>query len=151
MENELVLAVKSRKSMNRYIASISIFIIVAIVFYLITYVFKTVAEDRIFTFTIIIFLSLATIVYYGFFFIRILMMPKELIVLREGELTVKGRTRLKAEQVKDIRTKYGFGSSPKFSYGKLVIETKDNTKITVWEVEDVARVRQKMHEILGIV
>lgn len=150
MDNEMVLAVRSKKSLNRYIASISIFIIAAIVFYLITYVFKTVADDRMFTFTAIIFLSLGAIVYYGFFLIRILMLPKELVVLREGELTVNGRIRLKAEQIKDIRTKYGFRNNPKFSYGRLIIATVDNANINVWEVEDVASVRLKMLEILGI-
>ena len=150
MEDKLILSERSKKSRNRYIVITSIFIIAAVVFYLITYVFKTVPEDRIFAYTVIVFLSLAALVYYGFLLIRILMLPSELIVLHEGELTVKGRIRLKAEQIKDIRTKYGFGSNPKFSYGRLVIITKDNTSINVWEVEDVASVRQRMHEILGI-
>jgi hypothetical protein len=150
MEDKLILAVRSKKSRNRYIASTTVFIIAAVVFYLITYVFKTVPEDRVFTYTIIVVLGLAAFVYYGFLLVRILLLPSELIVLREGELTVRGRVKLKAEQIKDVRTKYGFGSNPKFSYGRLVIIMKDNTSIIVWEVEDVAKARLRMHEVLGI-
>ena len=150
MENERVLAVRSKKSRNRYIASTSIFVVVAFVFYLITYVFKTVPDDRIFTYTTIVVLGLAATVFYGFLLIRILLIPKELIVLREGELIVKGRIKLGADQVKDVNVKFGFGSNLKFSYGRLVILTKDNAKINVWEVEDVSNVRLKLHEILAI-
>ncbi len=150
MEDKLIMAVRSKKSLSRYIVSTAIFVIAAIVFYLITYVFKTVPEDRIFTYTIIVFLSLVALAYYGFLLIRILLLPKELVVLYEGELIVKGRVKLKAEQIKDVRTKSGFGSNPKFSYGRLVIITKGNKSINVWDVEDVANVRLKMHEILGI-
>ncbi|MBT3319159.1 MAG: hypothetical protein HN389_05245 [Clostridia bacterium] len=150
MEDKLVLAQRSKKSLSRYIVSTALFIIVALVFYLITYVFKTVPETRIFTFTAIIALSLGAFAYYGFLLARILLLPSELIVLHEGELIVKGRVKMGADQVKDVTRKYGITSSPKFSYGRLVIVTKQGKRITVPEVEDVSAVRQMMHEVLGI-
>ncbi len=150
MEDQLVLAHRSKKSMSRYVVSVSVFIVTAIVFYLITYVFKTAAPDRLFTFTAIIIVCLAAIVYYGFFLVRIFTLPKELIVLYEGELIIKGRIRIEAGQIKDVSTKYGIGSNPKFSFGKLLIVTKDNKRIIVPEVEDVAAMRQTMHDVLRI-
>ena len=84
MEDKLILAQRSKKSLSRYIVSTALFVIVALVFYLITYVFKTVPEARIFTFTAIIALSLGAFAYYGFLLVRILLLPSELIVLHEG-------------------------------------------------------------------
>ena len=149
MEDKLILAERSKKSLSRYIVSTAIFIIAAVVFYLIIYVFKTVPEDRVFTYTAIIILSLAAFVYYVFLLVRILLLPSELIVMREGELIVKGRVKMSAEQVKDVTRKYGIGSSSKFSYGRLVIVTKQGKRINVPEVEEVGAVRQRMHELLG--
>jgi hypothetical protein len=150
MEDRLILAKRSKKSLSRYIISTVLFIILALVFYLITYVFEMVAQDRVFTFTAIMYLSLAAIVYYGLLLVRILLLPNDLIVLLEGELTIKGRVKLKTDQVKNVTRKFGISSSPKFSYGRLMIVTKQGKRINVAEIEDVSNVVRQMYEILGI-
>lgn len=149
MESKLVPAVKSKKSANRYIASTAVLVLVTLIFYLLTYVFKTVPENRIFTYTIIIAIGAVSFFCYGALLIRNAKSPKDLIVLCEGELVVNGKRSVRMDEIKDVQVKHNLSKNARFSYGRIVIITKDNKRINVYDVENVSDVQTRVLELLG--